>query len=343
MKARTTIYDIARKLNITAATVSRALNKNPKISKKTRELVIAAAADMNYKPNKLALALKSGRSHNVGIIVPRIDRNFFASVIRGMEEKLYGEGYHAIICQSHESEEFEIDNIDALINAQVDGIFMSTSSESQEILDAIGRIIGKGIPVVLFDRRIDLKGVSSVTIDDVDGAYKATQHLVDQGCQRIAHLAGDLSLKIYQERFEGYRRALVQNGLTINDELIIQTASEVDDGSNAVEALLANENPPDAIFSASDFAALGAIRKLKEKGLRLPQDFCVVGFSNEPFTKFEELNISTVDQSPVEMGRICAEVFIEKINDKSLKAKEKEVVLEPKLIVRLSSSRKRDT
>ncbi len=340
MKSRVTIYDIAKKLDITAATVSRALNNNPKISAKTKQLVEDAAKEMGYKQNKLALALKSGKSNNVGIIVPRIDRNFFASVIRGIEETLYSDGYHVIICQTHEDEGFEIENIDALINAQVDGIFMSISYESQKLSEALQRIKNKGIPIVLFDRKGKIKDVSTVTIDDTEGGYRATLHLIAQGCRRIAHYAGDLKLDIYKERLAGYKRALRENDIPIDDEIIISTGSKVEAGVLAMEQLLKLRNPPDALFSSSDFAALGAIQELRKRKIRIPEDFCVVGFSNEPFTRFMELTISTVHQSPVEMGRISAEVFLEHIQKQKNKVLPRKVVLPPELLIRKSSDRK---
>ena len=152
MSKKTTIYDIAKKLNITAATVSRALSNNPKISEGTRKLVIETATQMNYKQNKLALALKSGKSFNVGVIVPRIDTNFFGSVIRGIEEELYPAGYQVIICQTHDIESREVENITTLINAQVDGILMSISSPNID-LNIINHVIKKNIPLIFFDRK----------------------------------------------------------------------------------------------------------------------------------------------------------------------------------------------
>ena len=153
MGGKTTIYDIAKKLEITAATVSRALNNNPRISESTRKLVLETAAKMNYKQNRLALALRSGKSNNVGVIVPRIDSNFFASIIRGIEEELYPEGYHVIICQTHEDEKRELENMNTLLNAQVDGILMSISDVTNENNNFIKRLVDKKIPLIFFDRK----------------------------------------------------------------------------------------------------------------------------------------------------------------------------------------------
>jgi LacI family transcriptional regulator len=339
MSEKTTIYDIAKELNISAATVSRALNNNPKISKSTCKLVMETATKLNYKQNKLALALRSGKSNNIGVIVPRIDSNFFASVIRGIEEELYPNKYNVIICQTHEDEKREIENINTLLNAQVDGILMSISDVSSQNDRVIKRVIEKNVPLIFFDRKKNVDGVSSVTINDFEGGYIATKHLIDEGHKRIAHLSGNQSLEIYENRFNGYKQALLDNGIEFNESYVLQSRSSVDAGIIGAKSLLQLETPPDAIFSSSDFAALGAIQEIKEQGIRIPEDFCVVGFGNEPFTKFMELSISSVDQSPLEMGKMAAKVFLEQINNHENFKMEKKVVLKPELHIRKSSSK----
>jgi len=339
MGDKITIYDIAKKLNISAATVSRALNKNPKISEITQKLVLETAEQMHYKQNKLALALKSGKSNNVGVIVPHINRNFFSSIIRGIEEELTPYGYHIIICQSYNKESKEIENINALLNAQVDGILMSISNVTSNFDEVANRILKKGVPLIFFDRKKDIEGVSSVTINDFDGGYQATQHLIDQGCKRIAHFSGDRSLGIYNERFNGYKQALLDNGFKFNESYVIETINKVEGGAEAARKLLKLKQLPDALFSSSDFIALGAIQVLRARGVKIPDDMCVVGFSNEPFTKFMELSITSVDQFPVDMGKITAKVFLEQIKDGGKVKIENKVVLAPKLLIRNSSTK----
>lgn len=336
MNKKVTIYDIAKKLNITAATVSRALNNNPNISEATKELVLKTASKMNYEQNKLALALKSGKSNNVGVVVPRIDSNFFGSVIRGIEEELNPHGYHVIICQTNGDEAKEVANIDALLNSQVDGILISTSSSETHVFE---RILKKEVPLIFFDRKKTMKNVSSVTINDYEGGYKATQHLIDSGCKKIAHFSGDTNIEIFKERFMGYQQALIDNGLDFIDDYVIRTKSSLEEGKKSLKKLLKLKNPPEAIFSASDFAALGAIQELKSKGFKIPTDFSVIGFANEPFTKFMELSISTIDQFPLEMGRMTAKVFLEQVNSTDKVKIEKKVVLEPELIIRKSTKK----
>ncbi|WP_066225841.1 LacI family DNA-binding transcriptional regulator [Formosa haliotis] len=341
MNKKTTIYDIAEKLNITAVTVSRALNNNPKISVATRELVLETAAELNYEQNKLAKALKSGKSFNVGVIVPRINTNFFGSVIRGIEEELYPQGYHIIICQTHDEKELELGNINSLLNLQVDGILMSISNSKEDNNDLFKNILKKNVPLIFFDRSKDIPGVSSVTIDDFKGAYEATQHLINQGYKRIAHISNDQKLTIFKNRCAGYKQALLDNGLPYDENLVIESRSKVEQGKEVTKTLLDMKNPPDGIFSSSDFSALGAIQEIKERGLRIPEDIGIIGFSNEPFTQFMEITITTVDQSPIEMGRLSARVFLEEINNSKRIRSEKKVVLEPELIIRQSSDRKK--
>lgn len=340
MKKKTTIYQIAEQLGLTAATVSRALNNNPKISEATRELVQKTAIKMNYEPNKVALALKSGKSYNVGVIVPRIDTNFFGSVIRGIEDTLHPKGYQVIICQTNSLQSREIETISTLLNAQVDGILMSISSPEIDV-KVFSQVLSKNVPLIFFDRKKDIEGVSTVTINDFEGGYMATDQLIQQGCKRIVHLSGNQKIEIFQERCRGYKRALLDNGLKFDKDSVIEIKSNIDEGKRVAKILLDMKEMPDGIFSSSDFAALGAIKTLKENGIKIPEDVCVTGFANEPFTKFMELSITSVDQSPVEMGNMAANVFLEQVSTKGFKI-EKKVVLTPQLLVRKSSSRNND-
>ena len=335
-----TIYDISKKLNISAATVSRALNNNPKISVKTRELVMKTAKELNYKQNRLALALKSGKTNSIGVIVPYINRNFFSAVIYGIEKLLAPHGYNVIICQSHEDALNEANHIAALLNTQVDGIFMSVSKTTQDT-SHIEMILESKIPLIFFDRKKDIPGVSSVTIDDFRGGYMATEHLIQQGARRVAHFSGDLNLEIYRNRHNGYLKALEDNDIPVDKGLIVHTNSRIEAGAEAVTKLWSKKGRPDAIFSSSDYAALGAIQELRKMDVDIPSDVGVVGFSNEPFTKYMELPMSSVDQTPAAMGEIAAQVFLEQIdNEQHVLSVEKRVVLAPELIVRRSSDKK---
>ncbi|MCF2221430.1 MAG: LacI family transcriptional regulator [Chlorobi bacterium] len=340
-KKNATIYDISKKLNVSVATVSRALNDHPRISEATKELVRKTAKEMNYKQNNLAKALKSGETKNVGIIVPFVNTNFFSSVIRGIEEELSPFGYHVIICQSHEDVNIEKRQLNTLLNAQVDGIFISVSKTTvntehiQSILDT------SNTPIIFFDRKKDISGISTVTIDDYRGGYLATEHLIKEGYKNICHFAGDLNLEIYQNRLNGYKQALTDHDFKVKEENIVITESSVDAGIDAIKKLWDRKSVPDAIFSSSDFAALGACQELKKRNIKIPQEVAVIGFSNEPFTQFMELPISSVDQTPVMMGKMAGQVFIESVKENSFGVSiEKKVVLAPQLHIRKSSKRK---
>lgn len=338
MSKKTTIYDIAKALNITAATVSRALNDNPRISKTTRALVLTTAAKMNYKQNRLAVALKSGKSKNVGVVVPYIDRNFFSSVIRGIEDELYPKGYHVIISQTHNDNEREMKIIQNLFNAQVDGVLISTSySHTQR--EQFESLIKKNIPFIFFDRKLNIPDLSSVTIDDYQGGFEATENLIEQGCKKIAHFRVNNDIEIYELRFQGYKDALLKHGLKFKPEYVIPIKSDMDAGMKAAEKLMQLSIPPDAIFSSTDTGLLGAVKYLQSLSIEIPNDFCVVGFSNEPFTQYMEPSISSIDQSPVEMGRMAARVFLEQMEDTDAIKIHKNVVLPAKLITRKSSTK----
>ena len=331
---KNTIYDIADKLNISVATVSRALNNKTNISPITKDLVLKTAEKMGYEQNKLALALKSGKSKTVGVIVPRVDSNFFGSIITGIEEELNAHNYSVIICQTHSDQKKEIANIETLLNSQVDAIFISTSMKDTSVLD---RVLQKGVSLIFFDRKKTMENVSSVTINDFQGGYKATEHLINTGCKRIAYFSGNLDLEIFQDRLAGYKQALLDNKIDFNDNYIFKTESNTEDGKKAAKKLLKLNPRPDAVFSSSDFAALGAIQELRANHLKIPEDFSVIGFANEPFTKFMELSITTVDQFPLKIGKMTAKVFLEQEENPDNTLIHKKVVLEPELILRKST------
>jgi len=195
-------------------------------------------------------------------------------------------------------------------------------------------------PLVFFDRKKDVKGLSSVVIDDFKGGYLATKHLIEQGCKKIAHFSGDLNVEIYKNRRQGYLKALKDNGITPLKRFSLPVNSKLESGTSAVKDLWKFDEKPDAIFSSSDYAALGAIQELRQMGIKIPEEVCVVGFSNEPFTKYMELPITSVDQTPFEMGKIAAQVFLEQIEGSQTLTAEKQVVLTPELYIRDSSNRK---
>lgn len=341
-KERATIHDIARKLNITASTVSRALNDHPRISTETKKAVQKAALKLNYQPNHIAAALRNGRSNILGIIVPTVDRNFFASVVRGIEEIANGSRYNVMICQTYDNYEKEIATIEALLNARVDGIIASHAKETQNF-DHFLKAKERGIPLILFDRSNDELEVSNVVIDDFLGAYKATEHLIQQGCRRIAHFTNTLKISIYKERLRGYKEALMDNGLPYDEALVIGSNLQLEDGRNSMLQLLKLQVIPDAVFSASAYGILGAMQVLKENGFRIPEQVALVGFSNEPFTSVTEPPLTTVDQHSMRIGNAAAGIFLEEMAAEHKKFIPQKIVLKPELIIRDSSLRKKQS
>lgn len=338
---KATIHDIARRLQIAASTVSRALHDSPRISQETKDSVLSVARQLNYQPHKLAAALRNGKSHIIGVIVPTADRNFFGSIVRGVEEVAMNANYQVIICQTYENPAKEAAAVEALINSRVDGIITSFSKNTVNY-DHFLKAKRQGIPVISFDRTVEDLDISKVLIDDFQGAYKATEHLIQQGCKRIAHFTSFQKISIYKERLRGYKAALEDNGLPYATQLVVESNMQLLDGRNSMEKLLADGIMPDAIFSSSDLGAMGALQVLKENKIRVPEEVAIVGFSNDPFTLFSDPPISSVDQHCLRMGNIACEIFLEevKISDSSTFTSKK-VVLMPELIVRASSLKKK--
>lgn len=333
---KTTIHDIARKLNITASTVSRALKDHPRISQETKKAVLKVAQKLNYQPNHIAAALRNGRSNIIGIIVPTADRSFFSSVIRGIEEIANKSRYNVMICQTYDNYLKEIETVEALLNARVDGIIASHGKETVNF-NHFRKIKEKGIPLILFDRSSDEFEVSNVVIDDYLGGYKATEHLIQQGCRRIAHFTNNRKISIFKERLRGYREALLNHGLPYDENLIVESNLQLEDGRNSMLQLLKLESLPDAVFSASALGAMGALQVLKEKQILIPGQVALVAFSNELFTSFTEPALTTVEQHPMRIGNAAAEIFLEEISDGNKKFIPQKIVLKPELIIRASS------
>jgi LacI family transcriptional regulator len=337
-KGKTTIHDIAAQLNVTASTVSRALNNHPRISVATKKAVQKVAETLNYQPNQIAASLRSGKSNIIGIIVPSIDRSFFSSVVHGIEEIANTSRYNVMICQSHDNYEKEVATVNALLNAQVDGIIVSFAKATTNF-DHFLKAKEKGVPVIMFDRTIDELGMSQVVVDDFLGAYKATEHLIQQGCTRISHFTNVRKINIYKERLRGYKEALIAHDLPYDETYVIEGNLQLEDGRAAMEKLLQLPQPPDGIFSASAYGIMGALQVLKEHGIKVPKEVKLVGFSNEPFTYLTEPSLSTVEQHSMQMGNAAAEIFLKEISNKDKKFIPQKIVLKPELIIRKSSVR----
>lgn len=337
-KKRITIKDIANVLKISPAAVSKALHDDSRISAKTKAAVKRVAKELNYQPNHLASALRKGKSNLVGVIVPKTNSNFFSSVVENMESVLNKAGYNIIITQSNESFEKECRNIDTLLFTQVDGIIASMANETVD-LSHYEKIKSKGIPLILFDRGENDLNVDYIGIDDYQSSHMIVEHLISKGCKRIAHIGGFRRTRIYNNRIRGYIDAIHKHHLPQDDVLLIESNLDLEDGRIKMKELLALDHPPDAVYVASDYAALGALQILNEQHIKVPEEICLVGFGNEPFTSLVSPTITTVSQHSKQIGKIAAETFLKRINTKNWKPKLDKNILKSELIVRDSSNR----
>ncbi|MEO8886439.1 MAG: LacI family DNA-binding transcriptional regulator [Mucilaginibacter sp.] len=339
-KKRTTIYDIAEKLNITASSVSRALNNRNYVNEATKQLILKTAAELNYKRNILASNLRMGKTKTIGVVVPRINQNFFSNVIVGLEDATYQQGYNLIICQSNESHEKEIQCINTLINQHVDCIVISVSVDSNDY-SHLQNVIDHGIQLIQFDRIIDELETLKVINDNEQASMEAVSHLIEQGYKRIALLEGPQGLAIFSQRKAGYLKALKKYHIAQESELIIENAWTKELGAQATRKLLSLPNPPDAIFaSTSDFSALGVLEVANAMNIKVPTQLGICGYANEPFTELTTPSITTIDQFSVYMGKTIANLYFQENENKEVVITPKTISIMPKLIVRSSTIKK---
>lgn len=336
-----TIKDIARQLDISPSTVSRALKDHPDISRKTKDAVLELASRLDYHPNSIALSLRKSQTNTIGVIIPEIVHFFFSTVISGIEDIAYNAGYNIILCQSSESYEKEVTDTKALLNSRVDGLLVSYSRETTNFNHFVD-LHNRGVPIVFFDRSYKGIDVNSVTVDDFEGSKSAVNHLIDIGCRRIAHLSGPEMLPISQNRFQGYKEALSKAGIPYNPDLVIKNVSGIDfeEGYTFANQLLALPERPDAIFANHDLSAIGAMKAIKEHGLRIPEDVAVVGFSDWLMASYTDPSLTTVAQPGFEMGQEAAKLFIQQVKHDDIESYQPiSKVLKTHLIIRESTIR----
>lgn len=335
---RITIHDIAKILNIDSSTVSRALNNSPRVTEKTKNRIIAKANELGYQRNDLASNLRKNKTNTLGVIVPRISRHFFSSAIAGIEETAYKLGYNVIICQSLEQLEREQNNINTLLANRVDGVLVSISMETINY-DHFEGLRQRKIPFVFFDRHCNLPNTSSVLLDDFQAGFDATEHLILKGCKVIAHFSGPSHLEIYKNRFKGYKAALQKHHIDFDETLIFTSRLMEQDGIDNVHKLMALPLAVDGVFSANDLAAISAMQELKRKGVRIPEDIAVVGFSNEAISAVMEPSLTTMNQSGFEIGKRATELLISQIANGNASVVDERVIIQAHLIERDSSQK----
>ncbi|RAK62069.1 LacI family DNA-binding transcriptional regulator [Hymenobacter edaphi] len=331
-----TIVDLAEQLNLSPSTVSRALAGKSDIGTSTAQRVRDLAQQLGYRPNGSAVSLRRGKSKTLGVITPHLSNNFFAEILTGIEAAASREGYQVLVCQSNDDAAQEQRHLELLLRAQVDGILLSLArtTRSPQPFNQLGQ---RPVPIVFFDRYLTGDSRHAVVIDDYAAGYRATCHLLEQGYRHIVHVTGPQHLSIYHQRRRGYEQALRQQGLA--SSLLIAGSLKLADGVAAARQLLAATPRPDAIFAASDFAALGILQVLKERKIEVPQQMGLVGCSNELVSQFTEPALTTIDQHGETIGQQATRLLLQLLQNTDSAVKPLQIVLSPTLHVRASSSR----
>lgn len=332
----TSLKDIAKRLDVSVPTVSKALRNSPEISEGLRNRAKKLAKEMDYHPNPFALSLLKNTPRTIGVIVPDIVTHFFASILDGIENTALENGYFTIITTSHESYEHEKRNVENLVNMRVEGIIASLSQETTDF-SHFSALKDVHIPLVMFDRVCLTDLFPSVVADGAFSAQKATQHLLDNGCRRVAFIGGANHLEIVKQRKHGYLEALRENHIPISRELIICKKIDYEEGKKATEALLSLPEPPDAILAMNDTLAFAAMEIIKKHGLRIPEDVAIIGYTDEQHANYLEPKLSTVSHQTYKMGETACRLLIEQIKgDRTVK----QVIIPTHLHIRKSSDKK---
>lgn len=332
-----TMQDLAKELNTTPATVSRALNDSPQIGEDMKKRVKALAQKYNFQPNSFASNLRKGKSKTIGIVVPYINRHFFSTIIHHIEVNVALEGFNVTICQTGESVEKEVEYIDMLINQRVSGIIISLTKHTPDCKH-LRKAITEGIKVLQVDNVLKGTDTSYIKTKDRKGARNTTYHLLEQGYRKIALFNGVMSSKMYQDRKQGFLDAHQEMGIEVNENLFFNNTNNRAEGKAAMYDLLDSGYEFDAVFSSGDYAALGAYLVLKEKGIKIPKEVGIAGFANEHFAELVTPSITSSDQHSAEIGKIAATQILEEIKNEDAELLKTSIL--PELIIRESTKRR---
>lgn len=331
-----TIKDIARELNISVSTVSRALRDTYDVSQDTRDKVLAMAQQLNYKPNYNAIGLAKGSTHNIGVILPFITNYYFSTVITGIQEVAYDKGFNIVFFVTNDSPEREIAIIENLAISSLDGLLVSISTDS-DASEHFSLVMNEGLPVVFFDRVATDINTSKVMQDDYNGAFEAVEHLIKNGYTKIAYIAGPKGLSLTQKRLNGYTAALQKYNMPFHEDWVIYSGFSQQCGEEDTYRLLDAEEVPDAIFAVNDRKAIGAMLALKSRKIQIGKEIGVVGFTNDPVCTIISPSLTTIAEPAFDIGKRSCELLLKHITKKNFRAEE--VILPGKLIVRESSIR----
>jgi DNA-binding LacI/PurR family transcriptional regulator len=334
-----TIYDIATELKLSPSTISRALQDHYSIGKKTTEKVKGYAAKHGYKPNGVAASLRNNKTKTIGVIVPWVNRPFISSLISGIELGATESNYNVIISQSHDNYDNEVACATSLFSSRVEGVVVSLSVKTKDF-SHFDRFLNSNIPIVFADRWTEEIHADKIMIDNFKAGFTATEHLIQQGCKRIAHLGGLLDQKIYRERQLGYVEALKQNNLPIDERLIIHNLLSAEEGFKSSDILLDMDERPDGIFCANDTVGVSTIQNAKKRGIKVPEELAVIGFNNDPISLIIDPPLSTISHPAKEMGLLAAEQVLKRKEGSESVIRTETIILKTELLARESSIRR---
>jgi len=333
MKQAVTLKDLARELNISTSTVSRALKDNPEISTSTRARVQKLAKELNYEPNALALSLRHSKTNTIGVILPKLVHFFFSTVISGIEDIAYSNGYNIIICQSNERIDREILDSKALFNHRVDGILVCVSKNTTNY-DHFIAIQDKGIPIVFFDRDVPIDA-SKILSNDFEGGYNATKHLIQSGKTNLIHLSGPEGLMLSEQRTRGFIQAHQDLDIPFDKEKILRCGDEdAHENFKIIQGALERGVKFDGIFAVNDIAAVGALQALQTAQISVPQEVAIIGYSDWQFSSFISPKLTTIKQNGNDMGKKATELLLEEIHSKNTFVEAKSITLSTEIILR---------
>ncbi|MEO7979098.1 LacI family DNA-binding transcriptional regulator [Flavobacterium sp.] len=338
MKAKATLKQIAKELNVSVSTVSKALNDSPEISEQTKVKIKEYAKLKNYKPNVIGLNLKNRKTKTIGVIIPNILNSFFAKVFSGIEKVADKKGYNVITCISNESLEKEIHTLEMLSNGTIDGFILSVSEEAQKLQEYshFSEIINDGTPIVMFDRIAEGVECDKVVVDDFDSALNSTQHLINLGCKNIALISSVDNLSVGKLRADGYLKALKDNNIPVNEKIILRTDSE-EDMKAKIDLIF--DNKIDAIFALDENDSVAALRVSLKKGYKVPEQISIIGFADGILASRRlSPSLTTVSQHGIEIGEVAAKKLISRLEEKEDETTDYEtIVIKTKLKEREST------
>lgn len=332
-----TIIDIARELGISKSTVSRALTGSTNIHPDTRQRILEAARRLEYQPNMLAQSLIRSETHLLGVVIPDIEKPFYARIVSGIQHMASQAGYRVIITQSNESPEVEVQNVQALVLSRADGLLVCHTRETTNF-EHMRLIFRKGIPLVSFARICEELPITRVVEDDRAGGRIMTEHLLEQGYRRIAVLAGPKGLLMSEERIRGYCDALTSAGLPVDPTQIYHTRFTREEAQAVADDLMTRPAPPDALFAVYDAGAIDVLLRLNELGFRVPTDLAIAGFGDDPAASLVAPGLTTFRQSPYTMGQAACRAMLNLLAGPAPTVATRPIVIEGQLIVRRSTT-----